>query len=135
MRFTSLYIDQLQRQMNELHLGKQTPSVTAAGDDHGDQHQTPLSQPKPEALGNRTERLHGTTSKAPPMQRGRLGSEDGARRAKFHQAPGLPERDIAPDGRPSPDYVQTDDSIWNQNMLSKVLLQLKYSEVKKLTFS
>ena len=49
-----------------------------------------------------------------------------ARRAKSHHVPG----DIAPDGRPSPDYVQQDDSIWIQNTLAVVLLTMKDTEVK-----
>ena len=72
--------------------------------------------------------------KAPPTQCRRLDFDDRARRIRFQQAPRLPDGGTVPDGRPSPDYVQTDESVWNQGMLAKVLLQMKDSEVWKLKF-
>ena len=48
----------------------QTPSVTAVGDDHGDQGHTPVAQPNPAGFGNCTGTIYGTTSKTPPVQRG-----------------------------------------------------------------
>ena len=53
-----------------------------------------------------------------------------AERTKCHQATGPQE---VRSGL-SPEYVQTDESIWNQNMLAKVLLQMKDSEIAKLRF-
>ena len=34
----------------------------------------------------------------------------------------------------TPEYVQSDEKIWNQSLLAKVLLQMKDSEIAKLKF-
>ena len=44
-------------------------------------------------------------------------------------------RETAQDGRPSPDYVQIDDSICNQNTLAKVLPNIQDTEIEKLVFT
>ena len=42
--------------------------------------------------------------------------------------------DTAPDGGPSPNFVNKDNSIWDQGYLAKAMLQMKDSDVQKLRF-
>ena len=58
------------------------------------------------------------------MQREAFDVNQGVRGIKFHQEP-IP---------PSPDYVQTDEAIWNQSYLAKAMLQMKDRDTRKLKF-
>ena len=46
-----------------------------------------------------------------------------------------PKREGGEDGGPSPNFVQEDGKVWDQQYLSKALLQLKESDIAKLRFS
>ena len=72
----------------------------------------------------------GLQSKAPPLQGRRLDMDFTAERPKS------PEADQPSGARHTltPEYVQTDEKIWNHSLLAKVLLQMKDSEIAKLKF-
>ena len=71
-------------------------------------------------------------SKAPQIQSRRQDGESEAVGAKFHGAPGPSRLYRDPIVRLSPAYLKPDEGNWDQPYLSKVLQQMKDSEIAKL---
>ena len=74
----------------------------------------------------------GSASKAPQVQSRRLDGELEVGRAKFHEAIEPPVMYRDPSFRLSAAYLKPDEGIWDQSYLSKVLQQMKDSEIAKL---